>query len=271
MTSYTFRGQVKVSDVQAAFDDFVNRINTIITTYNNTNQLIDSMDLSKGAPTLAAGGYSLSVGGLKKILEMYDGVLLGCRAFRIDETHVAITDGMYITENAAVRINPQILEGDGYDIYLNTETGELALVDDNTYPQGFTHILQLSNTGGVEYLNEFRDVQLAEVPGYKLTIQKRDWGAFIEQDNPNIHRFQGAGADYVPKEGAGSVDFYDGTTRINVIQGYADWDNGTYRKHLWVDPAKFLFIPKGCNTPLQVTDDRRIRRTQYTINLEKNK
>ena len=91
-SNYTFRGQVKVSDVQAAFDDFLNRINTMVSTFNATETAISSIDLTVGGPTLAAGGYCLTVGGIKQLLDAYDGCLIGCRAFRIDSNHIAVTD-----------------------------------------------------------------------------------------------------------------------------------------------------------------------------------
>lgn len=268
MANYTFKGQVKVADVQAAFDDFVNKINDIISMYNTTCDLINNIDLSVGSPTLASGGYSLSVGGLKHILESYEGVVLGCRAFRVDSTHIAITDGMYIKEGIPYRINAQVLTGNGLDIYFNNDTKEVGLVNNDMYPDNSDIIMSLSPLD-IKYLNEFRDVKLEGIPGYKLTIQKRGLGSVVDTDNSSIHRFQGAGAYYVPKEGAGQVFFNDGTVNINVARGWG-YEDSMKRSHLWVNPANFLFIPKGCNSPLAVTNNKNIRRTQYTVELNKD-
>lgn len=266
--NYTFRGQVKVSDVQSAFNDFVNKINTIITMYNATNTLIDNIDLSVGSPALASGGYSLSVGGLKHILEAYDGVVLGCRAFRIDSTHIVVTDGMYFKDGVVHRIHSQILEGNGLDIFYDHATDTIGLTVNNKYPGTADIIMSLSPLD-IKYLNEFRDVQLEGLSGYKLTIQKRGFGTKVEADNNTIHRFQGAAAYYVPKEGAGIVNFNDGIVNINVARGWG-YEGGMHRSHLWVNPANFLFIPKGCNSPLAVPNAKNIRRTQYTTELNKD-
>lgn len=268
--NYTFKGQVKISDVQAAFDSLLDRINTVITKYNTADNLTQNLDLTVGSPTLAAGGYTLSIGGIKQILAAYAGLLIGLRAFRIDNTHVAVTDAIYFTEDELpIRIPSQILEGDGYYIYFNPDDNSIGLVNDDEYPAGSVLILDLSATDGREYLNEFRDVQLEKVPGYKFRIQKKGFGENVQADDNTIHRFQGAGNYYIPKEGAGAADFYDGTNRINVLDSWSV-EGDVYRKHLWAQPANFLFIPKGCNTPLQITRNKRIRRTQYTVDLDKN-
>lgn len=266
--NYTFKGQVKVADVQAAFNSLITRINTIITNYNTADTLTRELDLTVGSPTLAAGGYTLSVGGIKQILSAYAGLLIGLRAFRVDETHVAVTDAIYFTEDEKpVRIPAQVLEGNGYYIYFNPSDNSIGLVNDDTYPEGAVLILDLSASDDRVYLNEYRNVQLEDVPGYKIKIQKRRLNYSIEGDNNTIHRFQGGAPYYVRKEGAGSIDFYDGTTRINLTRGWSDGNK--HRRHIHVDPANFLFIPKGCNTPLQVTDSRNMRRTQYTLELSK--
>lgn len=265
--NYTFKGQVKVSDVQAAFDSLIGRINTIVTNYNTADDLTQNLDLSVGSPTLAAGGYTLSVGGIKKILEAYEGLLIGVRAFRIDSTHVAVTDGIYFpADSSPVRINAQVLEGNGFYIYFNPSDNSIGLVNNDTYPEGAVLILDLSASDDREYLNEYREVQLEGIPGYNISIQKRNMSGGVEADNTAINRFQGAGPGYIPKEGAGSVDFYDGTNRINVTRGWG-YEGGMRRRHFSVCPASFLFIPKGCNTPLQVTNSSRMLRTQYTLEL----
>jgi hypothetical protein len=267
--NYTFKGQVKISDVQAAFDSLLSRINTIINDYNTADTLVSNLDLSVGGPTLAAGGYTLSVGGIKQILSAYAGLLIGVRAFRIDETHVAVTDGFYFTEDEQpVRINAQILEGNGYYIYFDPTDNSLGLVNDDAYPEGTKLILDLSASDDRVYLNEFRDIQLAEVPGYKLRIQKRHFNGDVQADDNTIHRFQGGGLTYVPKGGAGGMGYRDAKVDIDYItRGYSDGNK--HRRHQWLTFANFLFIPKGCNTPLVVRDGTWLRRTQYTVELDK--
>ena len=84
MTIKDFRGQVKVSDVQNAFDEIVNRINSKVDVYNSFFDLQD-YDLTKGSPLLGASGYTLSVGGLKSVLNSYANTVIGCRTWKIDD------------------------------------------------------------------------------------------------------------------------------------------------------------------------------------------
>lgn len=110
MTIKDFRGQVKVSDVQNAFDEIVNRINSKVDVYNSFFDLQD-YDLTKGSPLLGASGYTLSVGGLKSVLNSYANTVIGCRTFRIDDETLLVSDGFCITPDRVYRINSQIMGG----------------------------------------------------------------------------------------------------------------------------------------------------------------
>ena len=72
MTFKDFKGQVKISDVQKAFDNLVERINDSIDAYNESSYVTD-INYNNVSEELAPLNYTLSVGGLKKILEIYDG------------------------------------------------------------------------------------------------------------------------------------------------------------------------------------------------------
>lgn len=110
MTIKDFRGQVKVSDVQNAFDEIVNRINSQVDVYNSFFKLQD-YDLTKSSPLLGASGYTLSVGGLKSVLSSYANTVIGCRTFRLDDEKLLVSDGFCITPDRVYRINAQIMGG----------------------------------------------------------------------------------------------------------------------------------------------------------------
>ena len=110
MTIKDFRGQVKVSDVQNAFDEIVNRINSQVDVYNSFFDLQD-YDLTKSSPLLGASGYTLSVGGLKSVLSSYANTVIGCRTFRVDDETLLVSDGFCITPDRVYRINTQIMGG----------------------------------------------------------------------------------------------------------------------------------------------------------------
>lgn len=125
MTINDFRGQVKIQDVQNAFDEIVDRINTQIDRYNEMSALQD-IDVTKGSSKLAAPTYTLTVGGLKSVLESYEGSLIGCKAFRLSPESILVSDGFFIKGGQAYRISAQtLIAQSGWD------TSELFYDSDN--------------------------------------------------------------------------------------------------------------------------------------------
>ena len=120
-----FRGQVKISEVKAEFDYLLTTINNTIDLFNQSEVMSDEIDFSNVSPNIAPPNYTLSVGGLKKILEAYNGAIVGCRVFRIGTDKYYITEGLLITSEIAngvskpkvVRIKGGILNGSGSHIY----------------------------------------------------------------------------------------------------------------------------------------------------------
>ena len=98
MTFKDFKGQVKISDIQKAFDNLVNRINSSIDIYNKSSFVAD-INYNDVSEELAPLNYTLSVGGLKKILETYDGCVVGCKVFKIGN-NLNITSGLLIRKSS---------------------------------------------------------------------------------------------------------------------------------------------------------------------------
>lgn len=152
MTIKDFRGQVKVSDVQNAFDEIVNRINSQVDVYNSFFDLQD-YDLTKSSPLLGASGYTLSVGGLKSVLSSYANTVIGCRTFRLDDETLLVSDGFCITPERVYRINTQIMGGASapdvrptasnsyYNYYGDYFTGQIISVDETVVEgDSFNHL-----------------------------------------------------------------------------------------------------------------------------------
>lgn len=120
-----FRGQVKISEVKAEFDYLLTTINNTIDLFNQSEVMSEEIDFSNVSPNIAPPNYTLSVGGLKKILEAYNGAIVGCRVFRVGTDRYYITEGLLITSEIAngvskpkvVRIQGGILNGSGSHIY----------------------------------------------------------------------------------------------------------------------------------------------------------
>lgn len=120
-----FKGQVKVSDIQEAFDNILNTINNKITEYNNLVNSLD-IDFNVGNEELGLLRHTLSVGGLKKVLDLYNGHILGCQIFKINPNTYIVSEGLYIKDRRVYRLPSTIVGGEGdtlyYDLSNNTYT-----------------------------------------------------------------------------------------------------------------------------------------------------
>lgn len=116
MTIKDFKGQVKIADIQAAFNEIVNRINSMVDIYNNAAGFGD-IDYTKGSPKLGSSGYCLTIGGLKTILNNYNNTLIGCNVYKIDDSTCLVSDGLYITSTGVYRIKGGFISGQsGWDM-----------------------------------------------------------------------------------------------------------------------------------------------------------
>nr|DAL61029.1 MAG TPA_asm: hypothetical protein [Caudoviricetes sp.] len=105
--SKDFKGQVKISEVKESLDNLVNGVNKQIDLYN-TSDYVQDIDYNIGAPDLAPLNYTLSIGGLKKFLNAYNGCVVGCKAFNIGGQY-AVTDGIMFLQDGCHRIPAQII------------------------------------------------------------------------------------------------------------------------------------------------------------------
>lgn len=122
-----FKGLVKISDVQNSFDEIVNNLNDMVDAYNASAKVLD-IDYTKGSAELGASGYTLTVGGLKQIINTYQGCSVGCKAFKIDANHCKVTPGFIFADNKVYRANEQDMTGSGTQLYYD--------VDNNRYSFG---------------------------------------------------------------------------------------------------------------------------------------
>lgn len=115
-----FKGLVKISDVQNAFDEIVDSINNMIDIYNASAKVLD-IDYTKGSSELGASGYTLSVGGLKRIIQTYQGCSVGCKPFKIDANHCKVTAGFVFADSTVYRANEQDMTGSGSILYFDVD------------------------------------------------------------------------------------------------------------------------------------------------------
>ena len=121
-----FKGEVKISDVQAEFDALVGRINKMVDAYNGTNQVITNIDYTKGGSNLAPSGYTLTVGGIKQALKSLDGHVVGGKCFYDTANTVKMSDGLLFTKGGVFRLPDSILTrpSNGNSIWFDTNKKE---------------------------------------------------------------------------------------------------------------------------------------------------
>ena len=121
-----FKGEVKISDVQAEFDALVGRINKMVDAYNGTNQVITNTDYTKGGSNLAPSGYTLTVGGIKQALKSLDGHVVGGKCFYNTANTVKMSDGLLFTKGGVFRLPDSILTrpSNGNSIWFDTNKKE---------------------------------------------------------------------------------------------------------------------------------------------------
>lgn len=103
-----FAGQVKVADVQAAFDEVVGRVNYLVDSYNG-QAFVKDIDYTVGGTTLAPAGYTLTTGGYKQFLNACEGCVVGCKPIRTDDNHFKVTAGMLVARNGIHKLPDSVL------------------------------------------------------------------------------------------------------------------------------------------------------------------
>lgn len=99
-----FKNRVRIADVQKEFDTLCSRIDNLNQKIQDVTEIGEDFDYSEGSSQLAAAGYTLTVGGLKKALEACDGTVLGARAFRVNDSHIKMSGGYLITKDGGYRL-----------------------------------------------------------------------------------------------------------------------------------------------------------------------
>lgn len=121
-----FRGQVKISDVQDEFNNLVDGINNMVNSYNAAVDTTETVDYTKGGTTLAPIGYTLTIGGLKQVLNLYNNTVLGSEVYKIADGNYYVSNGIYIKDGKPVRLNQGLVQGSGdilyYDLTHNAYT-----------------------------------------------------------------------------------------------------------------------------------------------------
>lgn len=132
--NFQFKGQVKIEDVSKQLGLLTDGINSMIDTYNDAGYVTD-IDLNDVSPELSPMDYTLSVGGLKKVLDAYDNTVIGCNVFTDSKKeNLYISPGLLITRNKGYGLPSAVIKNEGqtaiwYSPSLNKYKGSAASVN----------------------------------------------------------------------------------------------------------------------------------------------
>lgn len=250
-----FKGEVKVSDVQEAFDDIVTRINNMIDDYNSASYVID-IDYSVGAKTLAPAGYTLTIGGLKQILKTYNNCIIGAKPFKVASDRVVITDGVLILNNEVKRLPSKIITINNKiaTIYFNKSTNDYTL----TKNTNTVKVCDINLNSESDYVKSINGVLNEDFDGhYKITTESKTFGNFatgnpIYPDTSVSPKFVCAiDAQRYERDGVARTYLFD----TEVAHNWQERSDGRRDRVLdyWT-PVNFLYLPKGVGNPYRVTN-----------------
>lgn len=243
--SKLFRGQVKIADVKEAFNEIVDRVNNIIDEYN-TQVYVNNIDYTSGSASLSPSGYTLSVGGLKKVINNMNGCVIGGKPFKVNNTTVKMSTGLLIHMNRIYRLpdNTVTVANNTKSIYYD--------IDTNSYnTSSGVHICDVNMNRDDKMVGDNDSIQVEEsTQKYSIKSQTKDYTTghkFLKWDGgfyENLNTSTG------PKflSAINSLDPNGCQIRMfnTIVDEYSD--NGDRANQVW-SPMIYLFIPKGVASP----------------------
>lgn len=241
-----FHGQVRVADVQEAFDEIVNRINTLQGIYNDADKKNET-DYTLGSSSLAPLGYTLSVGGLKKLLEAYDGVVIGCKPFKVNSNTIKMTAGILITRTGGIELPDDTVSvnSDTKSIYFDRVLEQYTTSSNSNTVK----ICDINMNRESIFVSDRDNVQVEDIKGtHKIYTESRTFSDIASSKTPmtlnNSDKPQFYCAiDRFVQEG-------QGYNRMYLFGEEVAYNQQTGHKNLnyWT-PVNFLYIPKKVSNP----------------------
>lgn len=248
-----FKGEVKVSDVQESFDDIINRINNMIDVYNSSESITE-IDYSVGAKTLAPAGYTLTIGGLKQILNTYNNCVIGAKPFKISSNRIVITDGILILSNGVKRLPTKEITVNNKiaTIYFDKSINDYVL----TQNSNTVKVCDVNLNSESDYVKTLKGALNEDFDGhYKITTESKTFsqvatGNPIYPDTSKEPKFVCAiDAERYERDGVARTFLFN----TEVAYNWQERSDGRRDRVLnyWT-PINFLYLPRGVNNPYRV-------------------
>lgn len=252
-----FKGEVKISDVQAEFDNLVDRINNMVDSYNISGK-VEDIDYSVGGANLSPTGYTLSIGGLKQGLEAVEGNVIGAKCFSIDDARFKVTDGLIITKKGAIRLPDKIINksSENSTLFFDTQANDYVLGTPTSYQGSDTvfRICDMNINRDSKFITNINSIQVENFDGkYDITSESKTFGSSETLRTSNISRnkheqifISGIDAERFEREGTSHVYFLGDDIAWNSQPGHRNLNYWT--------PVNMLYVPKGVDDPFEVTN-----------------
>lgn len=184
-----FRGLVKVSEIQTEFDKLVNGLNSTIDEYNNIESIKD-IDYDKAGSTLGQLGYTLTIGGLKQFMQIYDGYCFGCRVFKTGNNQCKPTGGILVTSDKFYRIPTDIVDGYGAKLFYDPKSDKCLIGGTTTITKTITIPAATSNNSPWTISTSYNQGNAWKGVNYKYGANDTGWAvgalreAFLSSQPP---------------------------------------------------------------------------------------
>lgn len=251
-----FRGQVKIADVEAQFNSLITKINEAIRIFNDAISLTGTIDFNKGSSVLSPKGYSLSIGGLKTILLAYEGSIIGCDVYKVDDNNLFITNGIYFKPNFTGML-PDVITlptghisnytiGSKQTLYYSIELGEYKIVEGHRQDKDivingntYINICPLNLNRDIKYCDT-RNFEVDNVPNFHIYTGDNTIGNYTTNqsiDTSKGAKFEGYVGTAAGRNTSSSAQLF-GTRVSHHVRG------GGRDSTCWCS-IPYLWIPKG--------------------------
>lgn len=179
----TFAGKVTIQDIQEEFDRLITGINNAVNTINSMNGIAD-LDFTKGSNRLSSKNYTLTLGSLKQVLNLYDGTVLGGTCVNINGACKTFPLLYVSRDKGIIHLKDQYLQANdkAIDLFFNPDTkdigfpaGDWTEVDSSGAGEVYTDLKTNNDWGSMSCDKNASDA-------YKITSRSGEY--FVPQDNP---------------------------------------------------------------------------------------
>lgn len=255
----TFKGKVTLSDIRNEFKKVVDTINDLITVINSLGD-VSQYDLSKTSNSLSSPNYTLSLGGLKKILNEYypqdtASWVVKPICVKLDSSNFKYFPGLLNVPNVGIVQTKQTVLNNcnqGDNVYFDIYTKELTLSTTDLLVDKITNNIDSSNyvvNSPVDVLSS----NISMIPDEDLSVKVNPTKTYYYHYDAQAVNTSNGSIFYIPMCGS---DINGGTININGVRIMSVQGGGSGGAKNWKVFSVYspIWIPKGINNSITGTN-----------------